>query len=47
MHEQVYRFGLRTDPDLWAVNATLQNLRLSGVDAFWNAYEWDIAQEDR
>ncbi|HBY98896.1 MAG TPA: hypothetical protein DEP84_33940 [Chloroflexi bacterium] len=41
MHEQVYWFGLRTDPDLWAVNSNLRNLRLSGVDAFWNAYEWD------
>jgi len=42
MHEQVYWLGLRTDPDLWAVRTTLQNVRLSGVDPFWNAFEWIV-----
>jgi len=44
MHDQVLWVGIRTDPDLWAVNTNLQNLQFSGVDCFWNAYEWDISQ---
>ncbi len=44
MHEQVFWAGVRTDPDLWSVNTRLQNVKLSGVDPFWNAYEWDVSQ---
>ncbi len=44
IHDQVLWYGLRTDPDLWAVNNRLQNLRLSGVDCFWHAFAWDVAE---
>ncbi len=42
MHEEMFWMGVRTDPDLWAVNNRLQNVRLSGTDAFWNCWEWDV-----
>jgi peptide/nickel transport system substrate-binding protein len=41
INDQVLWVGLRTDPDLWVVNKNLKNLRLSAVDPFWNASEWD------
>lgn len=44
MHEQVYWTGMRTDPDLWSVTKRLQDVRLSGTDPFWNAYEWDVTE---
>lgn len=42
MHEEMFWMGVRTDPDLWSINARLENVRISGVDPFWNAYEWDV-----
>jgi len=42
MHDEMFWMGVRTDPELWAVNNRLQNVRLSGVDAFWNSWEWDV-----
>ena len=44
MQDQVVWMGLRTDPDLWAVNTRLKDVRLSGTDPFWNAFEWDVSQ---
>jgi peptide/nickel transport system substrate-binding protein len=44
MHEQMFWMGVRTDPDFWSLNNRLQNVRFSGVDPFWNAYEWDISE---
>jgi peptide/nickel transport system substrate-binding protein len=44
MHDMVYWFGLRSDPDLWAVNTLLTNVRLSGTDPYWNLYEWDFVE---
>lgn len=43
MQDQVVWMGLRTDPDLWSLSRRLQNVRLSGADPFWNAYEWDVS----
>ena len=44
MHEQVFWMGVRTDPDFWAINTRMQNVRMSGVDPFWNAFEYDVGQ---
>jgi hypothetical protein len=40
----MFWMGVRSDPDFWALNTRLQNVLFSGVDPFWNAYEWDITQ---
>ncbi len=44
MQDQVLWVGLRTDPDLWAVNKRLLNVHFSSVDCFWNAHEWDVSE---
>jgi len=44
MHEELFWAGVRTDPDFWSVNTRLKNVRISGVDPFWNAFEWDVSQ---
>ena len=44
MHDEMFWMGVRTDDDFWALNNRLQNVIFSGVDAFWNVYEWDVAQ---
>jgi ABC-type transport system substrate-binding protein len=44
MHEQVFWMGVRTDPDFWAINTRMRNVRMSGVDPFWNAFEYDVGQ---
>ncbi len=42
--ERAYFIGLWQDPDVWALNSRLQNIRLSGVTPFFNVIEWDITQ---
>jgi peptide/nickel transport system substrate-binding protein len=42
MYDQVYIIGLWQDPDIWALNSRLQNVKLSGVTPFQNCAEWDI-----
>jgi peptide/nickel transport system substrate-binding protein len=42
MHDQVYTVGIWQDPDIWALNPRLQNVKISGVTPFHNAAEWDI-----
>jgi ABC-type transport system substrate-binding protein len=42
MYDQVLIIPLRTDPDVWAVNNRLTNVRFSGVDPLMYAYEWDV-----
>ena len=27
----------------WSLNNRLENVRFSGIDSFWNVYEWDVA----
>jgi ABC-type dipeptide transport system, periplasmic component len=44
LYDQVLYIGMWEDPDLYAVNKRLQNVRLSGSTPFWNAHEWEIAQ---
>jgi peptide/nickel transport system substrate-binding protein len=44
MRDEVIWIGLRTDPDLWSLNTRLKDVRLSGADPFWNAFEWDVGQ---
>ncbi|MCZ7543478.1 MAG: ABC transporter substrate-binding protein [Anaerolineae bacterium] len=45
IQEELYWLGVFSDPDNWATNPRVLNARISGVgqNAFWNAYEWDIA----
>jgi peptide/nickel transport system substrate-binding protein len=44
MHDEMFWMGVRSDPDFWALNTRMQNVLFSGVDPFWNAYEWDISE---
>jgi peptide/nickel transport system substrate-binding protein len=43
--EQVYWVGLWDDPDVYAVNRHLKNVRLSGLTPFWNCHTWEIAPQ--
>jgi ABC-type transport system substrate-binding protein len=42
MHEEMFWMGVRTDEDFWAVNNRLQDVRVSGIDAFWHSWGWDV-----
>ncbi len=42
INEKVYWIGVWHDNDVWTLNNRLLNVRLSGADPFWNAYEWDV-----
>ncbi len=44
MHDQVYIIGMWQDPDIWALNPRLQNVKLSGVTPFHNCAEWDVSE---
>jgi peptide/nickel transport system substrate-binding protein len=44
MHDEMFWMGVRTDTDFWALNNRLENVRLSGIDSYWNVYEWDVAE---
>jgi hypothetical protein len=43
MYDDYIYIGMWKDPDLWSINSRLQNVKLSGVYPFWNAYEWEVA----
>jgi peptide/nickel transport system substrate-binding protein len=43
MHDEMFWMGVRTDPDFWSLSNRLENVRFSGIDSFWNVYEWDVA----
>jgi peptide/nickel transport system substrate-binding protein len=43
MHDEMFWMGVRTDPDFWALNNRVQNVKFAGLESFWNVYEWDIA----
>lgn len=43
IYEDVYWLGVWQDPDIWAVNSRLENVKISGVTPFYNVAEWDIA----
>ncbi len=43
-YDKVYILGLWQDPDIYAVNPRLKNVKFSGVTMFFNIGEWDLAQ---
>jgi peptide/nickel transport system substrate-binding protein len=42
MTDNVYWLGMWYDPDIWAVNERLKNVRISGANPFFNITEWDL-----
>jgi peptide/nickel transport system substrate-binding protein len=42
--DEVFWVGVRTDTDFWSLSTRLLNVKFSGVDSFWNVYEWDVAE---
>ena len=42
--EEVYWLGVWQDPDSFAVNSRLTNVKISGPSPFYNIAEWDIAE---
>ncbi len=43
MHDEMFYMGVRSDPDFWALNDRVKNVRFgSGNFPFWNCYEWDV-----
>jgi peptide/nickel transport system substrate-binding protein len=42
MYDDYIYVGMWRDPDLWSVSNRLQNVKISGVYQFWNAYEWEV-----
>jgi peptide/nickel transport system substrate-binding protein len=42
--DEVFWLGVRTDTDFWSLNTNMINVKFSGVDSFWNVYEWDVAE---
>ena len=44
MHDEMFYMGVRSDPDFWALNDRVKNVRFgSGNFPFWNCYEWDVS----
>ena len=42
--DQAYFIGIYWDPDIWAINSRLTNVKVSGATPFYNIIEWDIQQ---
>jgi peptide/nickel transport system substrate-binding protein len=42
--ENVYWLGLWDDPDVWAINSRLLNVKISGATPFFNVMDWDLVQ---
>lgn len=42
MYEDAVYIGMWKDPDLWSINGRVQNVKLSGVQPFWNVNEWVV-----
>lgn len=40
--DKAYWIGIYWDPDIWAINARLINVKISGATPFFNIAEWDI-----
>lgn len=40
--DQAYWIGIYWDPDIWAINSRLTNVKISGATPFYNIQEWDI-----
>jgi peptide/nickel transport system substrate-binding protein len=43
-YDKVYIIGLWQDPDVYALNPRLLNVKFSGVTMFFNIAEWDLAK---
>ncbi len=44
VYDDYIYIGMWLDPDLWSINSRVQNVKLSGVNPFWNAHEWVVAE---
>jgi peptide/nickel transport system substrate-binding protein len=42
MYDQVYWLSIWQDPDIWAIGARLDNVKLSGSTPFYNVAEWSL-----
>ena len=42
MYDDAIYIGIWKDPDLWSINSRVENVKLSGVQPFWNAHEWTV-----
>jgi peptide/nickel transport system substrate-binding protein len=40
--DQAYWIGIYWDPDIWAINSRMVNVKVSGATPFYNIMEWDI-----
>jgi peptide/nickel transport system substrate-binding protein len=40
--DKAYWLGIYWDPDIWAVNSRVTNVKLSGATPFYNIAEWDL-----
>jgi len=49
MHDEVFWMAMRKDPDFWAVNKRLLNVRFSGasLSGFYNVDEWDTTDDTK
>ena len=44
MYDETLIIPMYTDPDVWAVNRRLKDVKFSGVDPLMFAWEWDVAE---
>ena len=42
MYDKTYIIPIRSDPDVWAVNTRLTDVKFSGVDPMMYVYQWDV-----
>jgi peptide/nickel transport system substrate-binding protein len=42
--DKAYWIGIYWDPDIWAINSRVTNVKISGVNPFYNIVEWDLEQ---
>jgi peptide/nickel transport system substrate-binding protein len=42
MHDEMFYMAVRSDPDMWALNTRIENVRFSTATPFWNCFEWDL-----
>jgi peptide/nickel transport system substrate-binding protein len=44
VYDEVYWLGIWQDPDLFGISDKFMNVKLSGVNPFFNIAEWDLAE---
>jgi len=44
MTDNVYWLGVWHDNDVWTINKRTSNIKISGANAFWNCFEWDVSE---